>query len=69
VILLLDALIRPAEQTERLPFLLEWMAGADEWEGDPGRDNHRKCFLAHDGPRTHRRESQRPKALSPEVSV
>jgi len=42
------------EQNERLPFLLEWVVGYDEREGELGRAEHQACFLSYEGWRTHR---------------
>jgi adenylate kinase family enzyme len=57
----------PAEQDERLPFLLEWVAAYDERAGELGREDHQACFLAYDGPRIHLREPPRRDSLAPEL--
>ena len=44
----------PAEQDERRP-------------GELGREDHRACFLAYGGPRTHLRDTPVRDALSPEL--
>ena len=41
------------EQDERLHFLLGWVVGYDEREGELGRADHRECFLSYEGRRTH----------------
>jgi hypothetical protein len=56
----------PAEQDERLPFLLEWVAGYSRRPGELGREEHQPCFLAYDGPRIHLRQAPRRDALPPE---
>lgn len=53
-----------AEQNERLLFLLEWVAGYDERDGELGRAEHRQCFLSYDGPRMHWVEMPHLGALS-----
>lgn len=53
----------PAEQDERLPFLLEWVATYDERPGELGREDHRACFLGYEGPRIHLRHTPARDAL------
>ena len=57
----------PAEQNERLPFLLEWVAAYDRRPGELGREDHQACFLTYEGPRTHLRRPPRRDALTPEL--
>lgn len=52
------------EQNERLPFLLEWVVGYDEREGELGRAEHRECFFAYEGRRMHWIARPRLDALS-----
>ncbi|MEX1317558.1 MAG: hypothetical protein AB1Z22_10595 [Synechococcaceae cyanobacterium] len=42
-----------AEQNQRLPALLEWLAGYDERDGELGRAEHRQCFLSCNGMHVH----------------
>jgi adenylate kinase family enzyme len=53
-----------AEQNERLPFLLEWVAGYDERTRELGRAEHRQCFLSYDEPLMHRVAMPRLGALA-----
>lgn len=51
-------------QNERLPFLLEWVVGYDEREGELGRADNRECVLSYEGRRTHWNARPRLDALS-----
>jgi hypothetical protein len=52
------------EQDERLHFLLGWVVGYDEREGELGRADHRECFHSYEGRRTHWIERPSLDALS-----
>jgi adenylate kinase family enzyme len=43
----------PAEQDARLPFLLDWVAGYYQREGDLSLAGHLACFAAYEGPKEH----------------
>ena len=43
-----------AEQDEKLPFLLDWVAGYDTREGPMGLRAHRELFAAYPGPKHER---------------